>query len=68
MKVSEIKPDTYCIACEHYLNFRCDILGDVNFEKQKLCNRAGYRHIKMTEGGVRRYHNRRGDPYEGEAR
>lgn len=68
MKTSEIKPNTYCVGCEHYLRFRCDILGEVDFEKQKFCNRAGYRHINATYSAVRHYRNRRGDPYESEAR
>lgn len=68
MRTAKIKPETYCVACRHYLQFKCDILGEVDEDKQRLCNRAGYRHIKESYSTVRIYNNRQGDPYEQEPR
>lgn len=68
MKTTDVKPATYCVACRHNLQNRCDILGEITHEHQLFCNRAGYREIKQTYSSVRRYHNRMGDPYESELR
>ena len=68
MTPRKIDPATYCIACRHYLQFKCDILGVVDEAKQRLCNRAGYKETHVTYSTVRHYQNRQGDPYEQEKR
>ncbi len=68
MKTKEIEKPTYCDGCRYFLAHECEILGIVTIEKKKQCNAAGYRSIKYTQSGTRRYHNRQGAPNNGDVR
>lgn len=50
------RKDPPCLGCLHMSELVCDILGIVDEDSLKICNRAGYKEIRSLNSRTGHYH------------